>query len=88
MKAELGRIVADLAARGTCVVISTHDVEFAAATTGRAIVMADADVVADGPTRSVLTSSPAFSPQMAKVFHPRQVLTPAEVVRVESWARA
>ena len=88
MKAELGRIVADLAARGTCVVISTHDVEFAAATTGRAIVMADADVVADGPTRSVLTSSPAFSPQMAKVFHPQQVLTPAEVVRVESWARA
>lgn len=82
MKAQLARIVGRLAAGGTCVVISTHDVEFAAAATGRAIIMADADIVADGPTRAVLTSSPAFSPQMAKVFHPSAVLTPDEVVPV------
>ena len=82
MKAQLARIIGRLAAGGTCVVISTHDVEFAAAATGRAIIMADADIVADGPTRAVLTSSPAFSPQMAKVFHPSAVLTPDEVVPV------
>lgn len=84
MKGELRRIVANLAASGTCVVISTHDVEFAAAATQRAVVMADADVVAEGPTRAVLTSSPTFSPQMAKVFHPRALLTPDEVVRADA----
>lgn len=81
MKAELGRIVAQLAAAGTCVLISTHDVEFAAAASQRAIIMADADLVADGPTRAILTSSPAFSPQLAKVFHPLPVLTSQEVIR-------
>ncbi len=87
MKAELRRIVARLAAAGTCVIISTHDVEFAAAATQRAIIMADGDVVADGPTRTVLTSSPAFSPQMAKVFHPEPLLSPDEVSRISSWER-
>ena len=37
-------------------------VEFAAAATSRTIVMADGDVVADGPTREVCTSSPVFAP--------------------------
>lgn len=79
MKAQLARLVAQIADSGAAVVISTHDVEFAAASTQRTIVMADADVVADGPTREVLTSSPSFSPQTAKVFYPQQLLTPDEV---------
>ena len=82
MKAQLATIVRRLGDDGTCVVISTHDVEFAAAATERTIIMADAEIVADGPTRTVLTSSPAFSPQMAKVFHPHPLLSPAEVVRL------
>jgi len=86
MKAELTRLITGVAADGTCVVISTHDVEFAAASTQRTIVMADADVVADGPTRAVLTSSPSFSPQMAKIFHPRSLLTPDEVERTDGQA--
>lgn len=81
MKAQLAQIVTRLADAGTCVLISTHDVEFAAAATQRVVLLADADVVADGPTRTVLTSSPAFSPQVAKVFHPIAVLTADEVVR-------
>ena len=55
--------------------------EFAAQATQRCVLMADAEVIADGPTRDVLTSSPAFAPQMAKVFHPNPLLTPSEVHR-------
>ena len=84
MKAQLGRIVRQIAeGEGTChraaVIISTHDVEFAAATTDRTLVMADGQVVADGTTRAVCTSSPAFSPQVAKVFHPADLLTVNDV---------
>lgn len=67
------------AARGTAVVISTHDVEFAAASTDRTVVMAGGQLVADGTTRSVCTSSISFSPQTAKVFHPADLLTPADL---------
>ncbi|AQP47784.1 cobalt ABC transporter ATP-binding protein [Tessaracoccus aquimaris] len=79
MKAELSGIVRSLADAGACVVISTHDVEFAALTTDRCVILAEGEIVADGPTRTVCCASPAFSPQVAKVFHPHDVLTVAEV---------
>ncbi|MEL4505196.1 ATP-binding cassette domain-containing protein [Luteococcus sp. H138] len=81
MKQHLQRIVDALAAEGSCILISTHDVEFAAAVSQRTIVMADGDVVADGPTREVCTSSPTFAPQVSKIFHPTELLTPDEVAR-------
>ncbi|MFT3875565.1 MAG: ATP-binding cassette domain-containing protein [Propioniciclava sp.] len=79
MKDRLAVILAGLAARGHAVVVSTHDVEFAATATQRTIVMADGDIIADGPTRQVCVSSPTFAPQTAKVFAPVPVLIPAEV---------
>ncbi|AXE38168.1 ABC transporter ATP-binding protein [Acidipropionibacterium virtanenii] len=88
MKAQLSLIVraiadgsglAGPAGSPAAVLISTHDVEFAAMSSDRTVVMADGQIVADGTTRSVCTSSPAFSPQMAKVFHPADLLTPGEV---------
>ncbi|HMQ65338.1 MAG TPA: ATP-binding cassette domain-containing protein [Arachnia sp.] len=79
MKHELALIVRQLADDGACVVIATHDVEFTAQATDRCVVLADGDVVADGPTRVVCCASPGFSPQVAKVFHPHDVLTVAEV---------
>ncbi len=90
MKAELSHIVRQLADEGACVLISTHDVEFAAQATDRCVVLADGDVVADGPTRTVCCASPGFSPQVAKVFHPHDVLTVAEVAcaLAEQGARA
>ena len=80
-KAELRRIVTALAAAGTAVVIATHDVEFAAATSRRTLLMADGEVIADGDTRELLASSPAYAPQMAKVFAPVAVLTTDDVAR-------
>lgn len=81
MKSELSRILAELTTTGKCVVVVTHDVEFVALATQRAVVMAEGEIVADGTTRDVCAASPTFAPQMAKVFAPLRVLTAQEVVR-------
>ena len=78
-KDQLRRIIDDLADAGLAVVVSTHDVEFAAAVSTRLILMADGEIIADGPTREIATASPAYAPQLAKVFAPVRVLTPGEV---------
>ncbi|MFE6933016.1 ABC transporter ATP-binding protein [Streptomyces sp. NPDC057699] len=78
-KAELTRIVAGLAAEGRSVVISTHDVEFVARTADRVVVMAEGDIVADGPTAEVIVASPVFAPQTAKVLAPLPFLTVDQV---------
>jgi len=78
-KRALIRIVHDLAAEGRAVVISTHDVEFVAAAADRVVVLADGDVVADGPTAEVVVSSPAFAPQVAKILAPLEFLTVEQV---------
>lgn len=79
MKANLTRIVTELADTGACVVVVTHDVEFAAAATSRALIMAEGDLVADGTTREVCAASATFAPQLAKVFAPVPVMTVDEV---------
>ena len=68
-----------LAAEGHSVVISTHDVEFVAAAADRVVVMADGDIVADGPTAEVVVASPAFAPQVAKILAPLEYLTVDQV---------
>jgi energy-coupling factor transport system ATP-binding protein len=78
-KAGLTRIVAELAASGIPVMIATHDVEFVATTADRVVVLAEGEVVADGPTAQVVVSSPAFAPQVAKVLQPQPWLTVDEV---------
>ena len=50
--------------------VATHDVEFVAGVADRVVVLADGEVVADGPTAEVVVASPAFAPQVAKVLHP------------------
>jgi energy-coupling factor transporter ATP-binding protein EcfA2 len=78
-KRSLTRVVEDLAASGHAVVIATHDVEFAAATAQRVLVLADGDVVADGAADEILVSSPTFAPQVAKIFAPLPFLTVDEL---------
>ncbi|MDA8437254.1 MAG: ATP-binding cassette domain-containing protein [Propionibacterium sp.] len=79
-KDHLAAIIRDLRGRGHCLVISTHDVEFAALIGDRVVLLAAGEVIADGPTRDIVTSSPAYAPQIAKVFHPSPVLTPEDVL--------
>jgi len=68
-----------LAGVGRWVVVATHDVEFAAAAADRVVVMADGDVVADGPATEVIGASPAFAPQVAKILAPVDILTMDQV---------
>ena len=67
-KAELARIVADLAADGRAVLLATHDVEFAAHVADEVVVMAEGEVVSRGGPRQVLAESPSFAPQVTKVL--------------------
>jgi energy-coupling factor transport system ATP-binding protein len=74
-KERLAEVVAELAATGTAIVLATHDVELAAEVACRTIVLADGEVVADGPTQEVVVGSPAFAPQVAKILAPAPWLT-------------
>jgi energy-coupling factor transporter ATP-binding protein EcfA2 len=78
-KRRLRDVVHELADRGRAVLLSTHDVEFVADTADRVVVMADGEVVADGPTADVIVSSPAFAPQVAKILAPQPWLTVRDV---------
>jgi energy-coupling factor transport system ATP-binding protein len=80
-KARLVDVLRGLVADGTrACVLATHDVELAAEVATRAVVLAEGEVVSDGPTAEVLVSSPAFAPQVAKVLAPAPWLTVAQVV--------
>lgn len=78
-KARLIRVLRDLAAEGHAIVLATHDVELAAELAHRVVILADGEIVADGPTRQVVVSSPAFAPQTAKILAPQKWLTVTQV---------
>ncbi len=78
-KDRLIGVLERLAAGGHAVVIATHDVEVVARVADRVVVLADGEVVADGPARDVVVHSPVFAPQVAKVLAPEPWLTVAEV---------
>ena len=72
-------------ATGTAVVIATHDVEFVAAAADRVVVLAEGEIVADGPTAEVVVASPAFAPQVAKILAPLPYLTVDQVATRWTW---
>ncbi|MFD5764753.1 ABC transporter ATP-binding protein [Streptomyces sp. NPDC127049] len=80
-KERFTEVVRELAAHGRAVVVATHDVEFVAGAADRVVVMAEGEIVADGPTADVVVSSPAFAPQVAKVLAPQPWLTVEQVAR-------
>ncbi len=78
-KRALATVLAGHASAGGAVLLSSHDVEFVAQCADRVVVLADGQVVTDGPAREVLVASPTFAPQVAKVMHPLPLLTVDEV---------
>ncbi|MFD5099905.1 ABC transporter ATP-binding protein [Streptomyces albidochromogenes] len=78
-KARLVALLRGLADQGHAIVLATHDVELAAELAHRVVILADGEVVADGPTAEVVVSSPAFAPQVAKILAPQHWLTVAQV---------
>ncbi|GGS74238.1 ABC transporter ATP-binding protein [Streptomyces griseoviridis] len=78
-KSRLVGLLRALAAEGHAIVLATHDVELAAELAHRVVLLAEGEVIADGPTTEVAVASPSFAPQVAKVLAPQRWLTPAQV---------
>src|SRR5690606_36792793 len=56
-KSELADTLRDLAQDGCAVVVTTHDVEFVADYATRVVVIAEGEIVADGPTAEFVCAS-------------------------------
>ncbi|MGW0369443.1 ABC transporter ATP-binding protein [Streptomyces coeruleorubidus] len=78
-KARLVAVLRTLAAEGHAIVLATHDVELAAEIAHRVVLLADGEVIADGPTADVVVSSPSFAPQVTKILAPQHWLTVSQV---------
>ncbi|RZB16339.1 ATP-binding cassette domain-containing protein [Streptomyces sp. F001] len=78
-KARLVAVLRELAADGHAIVLATHDVELAAELAHRVVLLAEGEVIADGPTADVVVSSPSFAPQVTKILAPQKWLTVTQV---------
>jgi energy-coupling factor transport system ATP-binding protein len=78
-KRRLVSILTQLASEGHGVLIATHDVELVAEVADRMVVLADGEIVSEGPARDVAVSSPVFAPQVSKVLAPLPLLTVGDV---------
>ena len=55
------------AAAGAGIVVATHDVEWAARTADRVLLMGEGEIYADGPPGAVLSDSLVFATQISKL---------------------
>ncbi|MFJ4683066.1 ABC transporter ATP-binding protein [Streptomyces sp. NPDC088789] len=78
-KARLVGHLRGLAAEGHAIVLATHDVELAAELAHRVVLLAEGEVIADGPTAEVVVASPSYAPQVTKVLAPQRWLTVTQV---------
>ncbi|ANH91300.1 cobalt ABC transporter ATP-binding protein [Streptomyces sp. SAT1] len=78
-KARLVAVLRALAAEGHAIVLATHDVELAADLAHRVVLLAEGEVIADGPMAEVVVSSPSYAPQVAKILAPQRWLTVSQV---------
>jgi energy-coupling factor transport system ATP-binding protein len=69
-KHRLAVVLRELRSRGTCVLLSTHDVELAATLADRVVLLGHGEVIADGSPQEVLSGSMAFSTQINRLFGP------------------
>jgi energy-coupling factor transport system ATP-binding protein len=67
-KCALSALLRRWTAAGRCVLVVTHDVEFAARTADRVVVLGNGGVLADGVVHDVLHGSLFFSTQVNRLF--------------------
>jgi energy-coupling factor transport system ATP-binding protein len=70
--------------QGCTVIMATHDVELAAQTAERVVILGQGRVVADGPARRVMTRSPVFSTQVGRLFRDQRLLTVRDVLEAQA----
>jgi energy-coupling factor transport system ATP-binding protein len=67
VKRALSAYLRTRAGSGAGILVATHDVEWAARTADRVLLMADGEIYADGPPGSVLSDSLVFATQISKL---------------------
>jgi energy-coupling factor transporter ATP-binding protein EcfA2 len=80
-KATLVEILKRQQAQGATIVMVTHDVELVATCADRVALMAEGEIVVDGPVRQVLSESTIFSSQINKLFGTPSFLTVNDVLK-------
>ena len=80
-KRSLTDLLLGLKREGRTIVMATHDVELAAACADRAVLMAEGQIVVDGPAREVMSDSQVFSSQINKLFRDPRYLVVEDVLR-------
>ncbi len=68
--------------QGKAIVMCTHDVELVAQCAERVVILAEGQVVVDGPARRVMSDSMVFSSQIAKLFGDDRFVTVEDVLAV------
>jgi energy-coupling factor transporter ATP-binding protein EcfA2 len=78
-KLSLAARLRSFAARGSAVIVATHDVEFAARLADRCVLLAAGRVVADAKTNDVLSGGRYFATEVARVLGPdARIVLPEE----------
>jgi energy-coupling factor transport system ATP-binding protein len=79
-KHRLAEMLLGLKREGRAIIMATHDVELAAACADRVVLMAEGQVVVDGPARQVMSDSQVFSSQINKLFRDPRFLVVEDVL--------
>jgi len=66
-KRELVKLLREWQAEGTSILLVTHDVELVAEAADRVVLLSEGEIIADAAPE-VLTTSPLFAPQVARLF--------------------
>lgn len=80
-KRNLAALLQGLQREGATIIMATHDVELAAACADRVVLLAEGQVVVDGPARQVMSDSQVFASQINKLFRDPRFLVVADVLR-------
>jgi energy-coupling factor transport system ATP-binding protein len=80
-KQRLTDLLLELRAQGRTVLMASHDVELTAACAQRVILMAEGQIVVDGPARQVMSDSQVFATQVNKLFRDPRFLVMEDVPR-------
>jgi energy-coupling factor transport system ATP-binding protein len=80
-KRSLADLLLALKHEGKTIIMATHDVELAAACADRVVLLAEGQVVVDGPAREVMSDSQVFSSQINKLFRDPRFLVVEDVLR-------
>jgi energy-coupling factor transport system ATP-binding protein len=80
-KRHLVALLRGWAREGKAIILVTHDVELAALTADRVVLMSQGEIIATGPAAEILGTSPLFAPQVARLFPGTGWLTVADVLQ-------